>query len=52
MAIEIRESRAGAAKKSWDVFYERKVSGVAFFERVKVHNVKLADVNRPDTIGV
>jgi hypothetical protein len=52
MAVRIRESRAGTAKKSWDVFDERKVPTVAFLKHIKVHNVKLANSNEPSTVGV
>lgn len=43
--IEIRKSRAGAAKKSWDVFDKSKVPAIAFMESIKVHDVKLSDVD-------
>jgi hypothetical protein len=52
MPVKKGESRAGAAKKSRDVFDESEVPTVAFLERVKVHDVKLADVNRSRTVGV
>jgi hypothetical protein len=52
MPVEIGESRAGAAKESRDMSYERKVPTVAFMECVKVHDVKLADIDRHDTVFV
>ena len=53
MPIKLGKAWAGTSTKPWDVFYDRKVSTVAFLERIKVYDVKLADVNRSDTdIGV
>ena len=52
MPVEIGESRAGATKESRDMSYERKVSTVAFLECVKVHHVKLADIDGYGTVSV
>jgi hypothetical protein len=51
MSVEIGESQTGAAKESRDMSYERKVPTVAFLECVKVHHVKLADIDRCSTVG-
>jgi len=52
MPVEIGESRPGAAKESRDISYERQVPTVAFLECVKLHHVKLADIDRYGTVGV
>ena len=52
MTVEIGEPRIRIAKKSRDMFYESEVSAVTFIKRIKVDNVKLADVDRPDIIEV
>jgi len=44
MPIEIRESRILVTKQPWDVFYKRKMSVISFLERIKIYNVKLANV--------
>jgi hypothetical protein len=52
MPVEIGELQAGAVKESRDMSYERKVPTVAFLECVKVHHVKLADIDRYSTVGI
>jgi hypothetical protein len=53
MPIKIGRARAGISKKPWGVFYESKVPTVAFLERIKVYDIKLADVNGSGTdIGI
>jgi hypothetical protein len=52
MPMKKGESRAGTTKKSWNVLYESEVPTVAFVECIEVHDVKLADVNKPGGAGV
>ena len=52
MTVEIGEPRIRIAKKSRDMFYESEVPAVTFIKRIKVHDVELADVDRPGIIDV
>ena len=45
MSIEIGESRLWAPKESRNVSYESKMSRVPFLKRIKVHNIKLSQIN-------
>jgi len=44
MPIEIREPRILVTKQPWDVFYKREMSVISVFVRIKIYNVKLANV--------
>jgi hypothetical protein len=50
MPVEKGKTGTWAAKQVGDIFDEIHMTGVAFHERVKVHNVELADANRLDTV--
>jgi hypothetical protein len=47
MSIEIGESRFGTTKEPRNMLYEGEMSKVTFLERIKVHDVKLSQVDRP-----
>jgi hypothetical protein len=51
MPVEEGKTGAWAAKQFWDIFDEIHMTMIAFHERVKVHDVKLANVNGMDKIS-
>jgi hypothetical protein len=47
MSIEIGESRVGTTKEARHIFYESETSKVTFLERIKAHDIRLSQVDRP-----